>query len=153
MADIYELALSLDLYADLSTMDVAELRWQIGQGPAPEDEVRLSRGCVTVVEDEDGELDCTEPQPLLDQSGDAWKIDGALGSSLERTATGWRLEARQEVHPDDFEALEGLLIWLSRQVDSGRAAADGSVEIGRLRWYEDLDSQPLLVREDSVLWP
>ncbi|MEU1430304.1 hypothetical protein ABZ412_24810 [Nocardia sp. NPDC005746] len=153
MADIYELVISLDLRADLSREDIAELRWQVGQGEAPEDELRLGRGYVAVVEDEDGELICTDPQPFLGQDGPAWKIDGMLGSRLEETAGGWRLEARQEVHPEDFEALEGLLVWLYRHVNFGRVAADGSVEIGRLRWYEDLESQALLIRDDCVFWP
>lgn len=58
------------------------------------------------------------------------KIGGTLGSRLEKTADRWHLEARQEVHPEDFEALEGLLIWLYRLTDVSSVTADGSVEIG-----------------------
>ncbi|UGT42807.1 hypothetical protein LTV02_05225 [Nocardia yamanashiensis] len=153
MADIYELVLSLDLGTDLLPEDVAELRWHIGQGEAPEDALRLDRGYIAVIEDDDGDLICTDPQPFLSQDGPAWRIGGALGSRLEKTADRWHLEARQEVHPEDFEALEGLLIWLYRLTDAGKVAADGSVEIGRLRWYEDPDSHPLLIRKGCVLWP
>ncbi|MEU0545591.1 hypothetical protein ABZ319_37530 [Nocardia sp. NPDC005978] len=153
MADISELVISLDLRSDLSGEDVAELLWQIGRGPAPTDEDRLSRGLVEVIEDESGEFVCTDPAPVLDQAGPAWKVDGVLGSSLEKTATGWHLASRQEVHPDLYETLEELFLWLSRYVESATVAPDGSVEIARLRWYEDPDFQPLVIRDDTVLWP
>ncbi|MFF2082760.1 hypothetical protein ACFVVM_03255 [Nocardia sp. NPDC058176] len=153
MADIYELLISVGLRADLSGEDIAELRWQVGEGEAPTDERRLSRGYVCVVEGEDGELVCTDPQPFLSQDGPAWKIDGTLSSSFRKTSTGWHLDARQEVHPEDFEMLEPLLIWLYRHVDFRAIAADGSVELGRLRWYEDTDSRPLVIRDNQVFWP
>ncbi|WP_194818621.1 hypothetical protein [Nocardia sp. XZ_19_385] len=119
----------------------------------PADERRLSRGYVGVIEEEDGELAFTEPQPLLDQTGPAWKIEGTLRASLEQTSTGWHLEARQEIHPEDFEQLEPLLTWLYQHVDLGMVAPDGSVELARLRWYEDADFRPLVVRDDTIFWP
>lgn len=153
MADIYEFVTSIDLRSDLSGEDIAELRWQVGQGEAPTDERRLSRGYVGVVESEGEEPFVTDPQPSLSQVGPAWKIGGTLSSSFHKTSTGWHLEARQEVHPEDFETLEPLLIWLYRHVDFRAIAADGSVELGRLRWHEDTDSRPLVIRDNQVLWP
>ena len=153
MADIYEFVISVELRSDLSGEDIAELRWQVGQGEAPTDELRLSRGYVGVVESEGEELVFTDPQPFLSQVGPAWKIDGTLRSSFQKTSTGWHLEARQEVHPEDFETLEPLLIWLYRHVDFRAVAADGSVELGRLRWYEDTDSRSLVIRDNQVFWP
>lgn len=35
MADIYELSVALDLRADVSDEEIAELRWQLGLGPRP----------------------------------------------------------------------------------------------------------------------
>ncbi|MGW5436056.1 hypothetical protein [Nocardia asteroides] len=153
MADIYEFVTSIDLRSDLSGEDIAELRWQVGQGEAPADERRLSRGYVGVVESEGEEPSVTDPQPFLSQVGPAWKIGGTLSSSFHKTSTGWHLEARQEVHPEDFETLEPLLIWLYRHVDFRAIAADGSVELGRLRWHEDTDSRPLVIRDNQVVWP
>lgn len=76
-----------------------------------------------------------------------------LTASLERTPTGWRLEARQEVHPEMFPEIGELMRWLYRRVDFGMVRLDGSVELGRLRGYEDENSEPLVVRDDHVFWP
>lgn len=103
-----------------------------------------------MVEDESGSMVDLEPEPLLGVHGPAWKVGGMLSASLERTCLGWQLDARQEVHPQTFEEMTELMVWLYRRVDFGMVRADGSVEIGRLRSYEDSEPVPLVVRDDHV---
>ncbi|TQM26356.1 hypothetical protein [Nocardia bhagyanarayanae] len=153
MADIFEFTLSLDLRDELSEADVAELRWHLGLGDLPESGLRIESGSRWLIENDEGHLVELDPQPLLDQRGPACETGGILTASLERTPTGWRLEARQEVHPEVFPEMSALMRWLYLRVDFGMVQPDGSVELGRLRGYEDEHSQPLLVRDDRVFWP
>ncbi|MGW4635033.1 hypothetical protein [Nocardia sp. NPDC004415] len=133
MADVYEFSMTVDLRDSLSTEEVAQLRRHLGLGEFSGDE--------------------SSPEPLLGSHEPAWKIGGMLGAALERTPDGWHLEARQEVHPENFADLAALMRHLYLHVAFDRVAADGSVELARLRWYEDNESTPLLVRDGQVFWP
>lgn len=65
MADIYELSVALDLRADLSDEESAELRWHLGLGPRPVT-LTIVRAFPVVVEDDEGEpVIEDDPVPLL----------------------------------------------------------------------------------------
>ncbi|MEU5582659.1 hypothetical protein ABZ791_28070 [Streptomyces huasconensis] len=113
MSDLYELQLALDFPDSLSAADLDVLRWHLGEG---QDAVP------------DGAEDAEE-YPLLSSRGPAQHIGGALVCDLCRSARGWALSARQEVHPDEFDDLHRLLAWLA-----ARATTVGAV--GHLRFYE-----------------
>lgn len=101
MADIYELSVALDLRADLSDEETAELRWHLGLGPRPVT-LTIVRAFPAVVEDDEGEpVIEDDPVPLLGCHDAALKVDGALTSVLSAHEGGWALTARQEIHPDD----------------------------------------------------
>ncbi|MEU1820097.1 hypothetical protein ABZ543_33670 [Streptomyces roseifaciens] len=118
MSDIYELQLALDLPDSLPEADMDVLRRHLSDegGDADHDE-------------HDEETGGPEAYPLLASRGPAWRIGGVLVGELCRGPRGWALTARQEVHPDEFPALEALLVWLA-----ARTSTPGP--IGYLRFYE-----------------
>ncbi|MDX3065809.1 MULTISPECIES: hypothetical protein [Streptomyces] len=157
MADIIELVLSVDLHGELSEEELVELRWHLGLGPEPEF-LSIVTEFPCVVEDEHGRpLIEDHPEPLLAQHGEAFKVGGALTSTLSRTQdTGsgtWTLTSRQEIHPDDFERTGRLLGWLATRARDTHRQPDGRVELGGIRFYEERRPDPLAVREGTVLWP
>ncbi|MGP3916698.1 hypothetical protein [Nonomuraea sp. 10N515B] len=87
MADIYELVLSVDIRADVTDDELAELRWHVGQGARPE---RLPIGTDRYVEtyplgdpdDPDCEWEDAEPAPVFAQRGAARRVGGALVAEL-----------------------------------------------------------------------
>jgi hypothetical protein len=74
--------------------------------------------------------------------GPAERIGGTLVGDLARSAQGWALTARQEVHPDEFEQLHGLVEWLA-----ARTSTFGT--IGCLRFLE-LDVPDVLVADPAA---
>lgn len=157
MADIYELTLALDLCAELSVEELAELRWHLGVGPKPET-LRIVTDFPVVVEDEDGDFVIEDhPEPLLGHRGGGYKVGGALVSVLlprQETGSGvWALTSRQEVHPDDFERAGELLCWLAAKAGERHRGVDGSVDLGWIRFHEERRPQPLVVRDGAVVWP
>ncbi|MFD8394786.1 hypothetical protein ACFV2N_37760 [Streptomyces sp. NPDC059680] len=120
---MFELMLTLDLRDEFSEEELAG-RWHLGAGPKPET-LRIVTEFPLVVEDEHGEpVIENHPEPLLASHGEAFKMEGALVSVLERRAdTGggaWALTSRQEVHPDGFELVGELLGWLATRPRLGR---------------------------------
>ncbi|MFJ5726229.1 hypothetical protein [Streptomyces sp. NPDC093149] len=157
MADIFELMLTLDLRDELSEDELAELRWHLGLGPKPEI-LRIVTKFPFWDEDDNGELVVEDhPQPLLARHGEAFKVDGALISVLlrrEDTWCGaWALTSRQEIHPDQFDLTGQLLSWLATKAGDGHRRFDGSVDLGWTRFYESRQAEPLVVRDDVVIWP
>ncbi|GHI04874.1 hypothetical protein [Streptomyces cellostaticus] len=157
MADIFELTLALDLSDELSVEELAELRWHLGTGRMPET-LRIVTEFPVVVEGEDGEPVIEDhPEPLLGHHGEGCKVGGALVSVLlRRQATGhggWALTSRQEVHPDDFERTGELLSWLATKASDRHRRFDGSVDLGWIRFYEERQPEPLVVRDETVVWP
>ncbi|MFJ8011238.1 hypothetical protein [Streptomyces sp. NPDC096339] len=157
MADIFELMLTLDLRDEVSEEELAELRWHLGLGPEPEI-LRIVTEFPFVEEDEDGEPVVTNnPQPLLGEHGEAWKLEGALVSALVRrehtSRSVWALSSRQELHPDEFDLTGELLGWLATKAADSHRRADGSVDLGWTRFYESRQAEPLLVRDGVVIWP
>ncbi|MFD0287668.1 hypothetical protein [Streptomyces lutosisoli] len=157
MADIYELSIVLNLRADLSDDELAELRWHLGLGPQP-GTLRIVPEFPIVVEDHSGQPVIEDhPVPLLGQHGDAWKVDGALTSVLLRPADlekgAWALTARQEIHPDQFDSIAGLLSWLAGKADGRHCPEAGTVRLGWTRFYESDRFEPLVVRDGQVVWP
>uniref|UniRef100_A0AAU3I926 DUF4265 domain-containing protein n=1 Tax=Streptomyces sp. NBC_01393 TaxID=2903851 RepID=A0AAU3I926_9ACTN len=157
MADIYELSIVLNLREGLSDEEASELRWHLGLGPKPES-LRIVPGFPTVVEDEHGDpVMVDDPVPLLGQSGEAWKVGGALVSVLLRPEDArygtWALTVRQEIHPDDFERIGELLSWLATKADDRHSAPTGTVRLGWTRFCESDQFEPLVVRDGEVVWP
>ncbi|MEV5550622.1 hypothetical protein AB0L35_31550 [Streptomyces sp. NPDC052309] len=109
MADIYELQLMLDLPASLPARDVELLRWHLGQ--------------------EGGRQDDGYEYPLWDARGPARRIGGAALGELSPDDEGWTLTVRQEAHPDEFDDLRRIVLWLG-----ARTTTIGV--IGHLRFYE-----------------
>jgi len=130
MADLYELVLALDLRADLTPDDLAELRWHLGQGEQPGP-------------DPDPDL-----EPAFAETGPAYRIGGALVAALmpRERPDGWALTVRQELHPDQFDTLRAMLGWLGR-----RARYDGYA--GYLRFYEEAEAAPLMVHNGQIELP
>ncbi|MGW2649236.1 hypothetical protein ACWC2T_31030 [Streptomyces sp. NPDC001393] len=157
MADIFELALALDLRDELSVEDLAELRWHLGTGPQPET-LRIVTEFPVVVEDQQGEFVIEDhPEPLLGQHGEGYKVGGALISVLLRRQDAgpdaWALTSRQEIHPDDFERTGELLSWLAARASERHRDSDGSVGLGWIRFHEERRPEPLVVRDGTVVWP
>ncbi|GGS21384.1 hypothetical protein GCM10010252_70720 [Streptomyces aureoverticillatus] len=155
MADIYELAVDLDLRDELDEAEVAELRWHLGLGPQP-GSLGIVRDFPVVVEDDAGEPVVEDfPEPLLAQRGEAAKVGGALTSALDRRgrAGGWAVTARQEVHPDDWDRVGELLVWLASKSVPEHRGPDGSVGVGWFRFYEEDRPERLRVLGGETLWP
>lgn len=157
MADIFELVLTLDLRDELSEDELAELRWHLGLGPRPE-VLRIVTEFPFVDEDEDGApVIENDPQPLLGDHGEAFKVDGALLSVLlrrEHTRPGaWALTSRQEIHPDQFDLTGQLLSWLASKAGDCHRRFDGGVDLGWTRFHESRRTEPLVVRDGVVAWP
>ncbi|MEV8022095.1 hypothetical protein AB0O76_38430 [Streptomyces sp. NPDC086554] len=153
MADIYEVAVALDLGGDLSEGEIAELQWHLGAGPEPGRLGIVREFPVVVVNDFGEPVVENEPAPLLAGRGAAWKVGGVLTSELVRQADGWALTARQEVHPDDWDRLGELLGWLAVRASDRHQRADGSVHVGSIRFYEADKAEPLTVRGGRTAWP
>ncbi|MEV6398880.1 hypothetical protein AB0M39_29540 [Streptomyces sp. NPDC051907] len=131
MSDLYELQLALDFPDSLPEADLGLLRWHLGQGG---DAASTETGETDEVDgvgegEETDEAAAMEAYPLLSSKGAAHRVGGALVGELCRGPRGWALTARQEVHPDEFDDLQGLLAWLA-----SRTTTIGA--IGCLRFYE-----------------
>ncbi|MFD5700549.1 hypothetical protein [Streptomyces lasiicapitis] len=157
MADIYELWIALDLRDELSEAEIAELQWHLGLGPQP-GSLGIVREFPVVVEDDDGEPVVEDvPEPLLAQQGEAAKVGGALTAALARRGSrgggGWAVTARQEVHPDGWERLGELLVWLAAKSVPQQRQFDGSVGVGWIRFYEEERPERVRVLGGEALWP
>ncbi|WP_344014303.1 hypothetical protein [Streptomyces thermospinosisporus] len=109
MADCYELQLALNLPDSLPPCDLALLRWHLGE------------------ESEGGQGDgYAYEYPLLAGRGPAWRIGGVLLGELCAHERGWALTVRQEAHPDEFDGLRRLVLWLG-DVPDVLVARDGAV--------------------------
>ncbi|WP_433362562.1 hypothetical protein [Streptosporangium sp. CA-115845] len=159
MGDIYELVLSVDIRADVTDDELAELRWHVGQGPRPE---RLPIGTDRYVEtyplgdpdDPDCEWEDAEAEPVFARRGAAWRVGGALVAELvaRERSDGWALTVRQELHPGDFYRLRTLLDWLGRCSVGANA---GGVEsfVGYLRFHESAEIAPLVLVDGRIRVP
>ncbi|MFJ8920205.1 hypothetical protein ACIREK_12120 [Streptomyces sp. NPDC102415] len=135
MGDMYAVDLALNLRATVPSAVVDELRWHLGTAAgqaegapgAPADELT----------DPDGAF------PLLAERGPAWRIGGLLVGELHRTACGWALTARQEVHAECLSDLDPILEQLARH-----SSTEGV--IGQIRFYEDHVPE-LLISESGTL--
>ncbi|MGW7053577.1 hypothetical protein [Streptomyces sp. NPDC054887] len=157
MADVFELMLTVDLVDQMSEEELAELRWHLGLGSEP-DVLRIVTDFPGVVEDDHGRhVVETHPEPLLGQHDYASKVDGPLASTLVRRqdteSDAWRLTSRQEIHPDAFDSVGQLLNWLATKAEGRHCDPDGKVTLGRIRFYEDPQFEPLVVWEGAVIWP
>ncbi|MFC7624909.1 hypothetical protein [Microlunatus sp. GCM10028923] len=153
MADSYELLLDVDLGPGLTSDELAELRWHLGQTPLPE---RLVLGTDAFraayplgdPSDPDCEWDIADPDPLFAGRGAAHSIGGELSAGLvAREPAGWTLTARQELHPDLFDPLRAFLGWL------GPRAIGADEAVGSLRWYEDTAAEPLVINGGVITIP
>lgn len=151
MSDNFALSLTVELPADMTEAELTELRWHLGLGSQP--------GVLQIVTDfseveinEDGEpVVVNRPEPLLAGRGAAWSIGGELSAALDPSTEPpglWVLTARQELHPDQFDRLGELLIWLA-----DRSGGTDPVQVGQIRFEESDQDEPLLVTERAVNWP
>lgn len=125
MADIYELQLSLDLPDSLTPQDLALLRWHLGE--------------------DGGRQDDGYEYPLWDARGSARRIGGVLVGELryDENMSEWSLTVRQEAHPDEFDDLRRMVLWLG-----ARTTTVGV--IGYLRFYEAHLPDVLIAQSGSV---
>ncbi|MGW3253081.1 hypothetical protein ACWDCX_21260 [Streptomyces fungicidicus] len=123
MADIYELQLTLDLPGSLPGQDLALLRWHLGE--------------------EGGRQDDGYEYPLWADRGPALRIGGALVGELCSDGPEWALTVRQEAHPDEFDDLRRMVLWLG-----ARTTTVGTV--GYLRFYEAQVPDVLIAEAGAV---
>ena len=123
MADIYELQLTLDLPGSLLPEELDLLRWHLGQ--------------------EGGRQDDGYEYPLWDARGSARRIGGVLVGELHSDGSEWALTVRQEAHPDEFDDLRRIVLWLGT-----RTTTVGT--IGYLRFYEDHLPDVLIAASGAV---
>ncbi|KES08890.1 hypothetical protein BU52_02240 [Streptomyces toyocaensis] len=124
MADLYELQLALHLPGSFAPDDLALLRWHLGM--------------------EGGRQGGGYAYPLWDARGAALRIGGALVGELHSGGgAGWALTVRQETHPDHFDALRRIVLWLG-----ARTTTVGTV--GHLRFYEE-DVPDVLIAESGAV--
>ncbi|MGV4891379.1 hypothetical protein ACSR0Z_33305 [Streptomyces viridosporus] len=123
MADIYELQLALDLPDSLPSQDLALLRWHLGE--------------------EGGRGDDGYAYPLWGDRGPALRIGGVLVGELRSDGSGWALTVRQEAHPDEFDDLRRMVLWLG-----ARTTTVGI--IGYLRFHEAHLPDVLIARSGAV---
>ncbi|MFJ4980355.1 hypothetical protein ACIP6X_34415 [Streptomyces coeruleorubidus] len=122
MSDLYELQLHLNMPDSLPAHDLALLRWHLGEGGEESQE--------------------PDGYPLLSARGPAARIGGTLVGDLARSARGWALTVRQEVHPDEFERLRELVTWIA-----ARTSTYGT--IGYLRFLEQ-DVPDVLIADPAT---
>jgi hypothetical protein len=154
VADLYELILSVNLKGDLSDAETAELRWHLGLGPEPA-ELTIVTGLGQPLIGDDGRPEEDENgdwlevnQPLLAGNGPAHRLSGVLWSRLERRTDGaWALTSRQEIHPDEFDKLADLLVWLNR-----RAVDPFGYFHCHARFYENDAFEQVEIVEGEVVW-
>jgi hypothetical protein len=123
MADVYEFQLTLDLPDSLPAQELALLRWHLG--------------------DEGGDCQGVYAYPLWDARGPARRIGGALVGELRSDGRGWTLTVRQESHPDEFEDLRTIVLWLGARTTSTGA-------VGYVRFCEDHVPDVLIAAAGSV---
>ncbi|WP_327269464.1 hypothetical protein OG233_20515 [Streptomyces sp. NBC_01218] len=128
MSDVYAVDFSLDLDASVPIPVLTDLQWHLG--------VRADGA-------EYGESGVAGAYPLLAERGPAARIGGVLVGELVRTAGGWSLTARQEVHAESLPDLDSLAERLARH-----SRTPGT--IGHLRFYED-EHPELLVNRSGLL--
>ena len=159
MGDVYELVLTIDVRADISPAELAELRWHVGDGPQP-DPLPMGTGAVRATfplgdpRDPDCEWEDAPPEPLFAGRGGARRTGGALVAELveREDPDGWALTVRQELHPDDFHALRALLAWLGPH--SARAHDAGVPRgVGHLRFHESTEHTPLVLLNGRIRVP
>ncbi|MFH7596921.1 hypothetical protein WDV06_17745 [Streptomyces racemochromogenes] len=111
MADLY--LLELDLTLRLSTPEPVLALMREHMAPYPDD---------CAYED--------APFRVLAERGPAYRVGGDCTAELARTARGWTLTARQEIHAEVLEDVEQFLTAMTPHL-----ATTGP--LGSLRFYED----------------
>ncbi|MFB6707158.1 hypothetical protein ACFCW6_20890 [Streptomyces sp. NPDC056333] len=131
MSDVYAVDFALDLQASVPSSVLADLRWHLGIEAVGESGA------------EDPVGDVGDVVPLLAARGPAVRIGGVLVGEFARTAGGWSLTARQEVHAELLPELDSL---------AERLAWNSSTEgvIGQIRFYEE-DVPDLLISRSGTL--
>lgn len=159
VGDIYEVVLTMDIRADVTDDELAELRWHVGQGSRPERlPIRGDNYLATFPlgdpHDPDCEWETAEPEPAFPQRGAAWNVGGALVAELVRReeSDGWSLTVRQEFHPDDFYQLRTLLDWLGR-CSVNAQISDIAFFVGYMRFYENAEIAPLVLLNGRIRVP
>lgn len=157
MADVFDLILSVNLPDTLSETEISELRWHLGLAPQPAVLSLVTDYAEPLIgddgkpeEDEQGNwLTVYEPYPVLDGNGrPAARVGGVLVGALEPGIHGgWALMARDEVHPDAFDRLGELLVWLHER------AVDSLAFQCHTRFYEETAFTPVSVSDGEVIWP
>ncbi|MFI7673081.1 hypothetical protein [Actinophytocola sp. NPDC049390] len=152
MSDVYEIVLTVDLVPEIGDPELAELRWHLGAGPRPETYPMGSDNHVETFPlgdpaDPDCQWETAEPEPLFAGRGAAHRVGGVLVSELVGGPSGWALTVRQEVHPDAFSQLRTLTDWL------GRHARTATPFVGYVRFHEDVEVSPLVLRNREIALP
>lgn len=134
----YFMQLEIDLSAEVTDDEIAELRWHLRLGPRPKQSLQL-----------------TDEVNLFYQCSSRRGDDPALTVDLSpRQAGGWRLTAWQEPEPAEVDQLVPLFRWLEQRADPTAVNDNGSVCLGRVRFYDEDDwTHSLLMVGGSLRYP
>ncbi|MRH86710.1 hypothetical protein GFY24_04370 [Nocardia sp. SYP-A9097] len=132
----YFMQLSVTLTAALTADELDELRWHLRIGPRPQRSLQV-----------DGSF------RFFYFTGSS-RGEGC-GVELSQIDDGrWALTAAQEPSPDDVDQAEPLFRWLAAKSDPSVVNPDGSVLLGRLRFYDESDwTNGLLIHRDQLHYP
>ncbi|WP_405790421.1 hypothetical protein OG753_26710 [Streptomyces sp. NBC_00029] len=124
MSDLYAVDLALNLRDSVPHTVLADLRWHLGEEERAVDE----------------ELDM---YPLLASRGPAVRIGGVRVAELARTAGGWALTVRYEIHAEVLPDFDSLVERLVRHSDT-----EG--HIGQIRFHEEYVPELLINRSGTL---
>lgn len=132
----YFLQLSVTLTAELSTEELEELRWHLRIGPRPQRPLQVEDSFQFFYFTGSGR-------------GEGCNVELARGEDGR-----WSLTAAQEPSPEDLDRAEPLLLWLASKSDPSVVNLDGSVLLGRLRFYDETEwTNGLLIHDTRLRFP
>ncbi|MGX1809371.1 hypothetical protein ACWIGI_26920 [Nocardia sp. NPDC055321] len=134
----YHVEFAFDLTDQMTDDEISELRWHLGLGSRPPSSVAIEQGLAL---------------PFT-HGGAYFESDEDLFAALarRRDGDGWRLTARQEADDEELWSLCSFLDWLRSWIEPSVRNADGSIPVGRLRFYDEQEWTALGLDRDGLRW-